>query len=63
MVVLRILIVHPERRFVTPESILVWHADAIANNQVPASRHTTDWRRAAADLEDIGAITLGTLED
>ena len=55
----RVLLVYPERRWVTPERLLTWHADAIANGQVPAQKHTEDWRRAAYDLEDIGHITLG----
>lgn len=55
----RILMVYPSRRFVTPEYILEWHANAIANGRVPAGQHTDDWQRAAADLEDIGVLTLG----
>jgi len=51
-------IAFPESKVVSSEDILNAHAEAIGRGDIPAGRNTTDWRQAAADLENAGLLAL-----
>jgi len=49
-------LVYPEKRMVSAETLLSWHADKAADGEV---EWTDDITKAIYDLEDIGFITVG----
>jgi len=52
-------LVYPEHRMVSEEQIMMWHADAVENDNLHA---TNDLAQAIADLEDLGHITVGDIK-
>lgn len=56
---LRIRLVYPTRRSVSPAQIVSWWDDAVANGEIDASCYDPEptLREAIADLENLGHIT------
>jgi hypothetical protein len=51
-------LLYPERRSVTPETILTWASDAVANGEIDQAWDEGNARQAAAALHEAGIITL-----
>ncbi len=55
-----IMIIWPERRWISAKQIESWFADGVTNNEIdPGYLHAKTTREMAAALSDAGIITLG----
>lgn len=55
---MRFLIIWPERRYVSEDTIRTWYADMVADDEAE-NPNLTDSYDMAKELENIGRITMG----